>query len=499
MAKTLLFAFAQSDSQPLPALRQEFDKLNSLYIDGQRKDHYNTHWIPYSSKTKLVADVSLYKDDLLLFHYSGHAGPDALLLDDEIARAEGVAHLLQQCPNLKVVILNGCATKAQAEALLTHVPFVVASSSPVDDTLAKQFSIALHQELVKGKDLEAAFRIAETLPMMKSIPVFRDILLPEGNSDTPIWGLFTQKGGNDHFQLPRGNAGDKKQILAELAAKSCDRKPIVVEFSLNWDDLKITGNRIASYLLLDRPESQMRSLLIRLVIENKLYSHFPGADQMKFTVIEFSRGSSLERCKALFRTALNKYAETDNYQYLREFAAYYKPPSFHHDRCIPLPFRIEFPLSAWASVVQPFLHWVFQDFLSEDTSGISQRKLLFFFSLKPSEEKKTSWYARFGQWLSHKFQKTDPYIRLHEQMQDAFHDKTTYPIPITVLPPPEKVKTEHLDTWYEDFIETNETRRQEYIKDLKSKLKGKEPWGMSAVEVQLEAIVEEYQNKRRGI
>ena len=54
MAKTRLFAFAQSDSQPLPALRQEFDKLNSLYIDGQRKDHYNTHWIPYSSKTKLV-------------------------------------------------------------------------------------------------------------------------------------------------------------------------------------------------------------------------------------------------------------------------------------------------------------------------------------------------------------------------------------------------------------------------------------------------------------
>lgn len=85
MAKTLLFAFAQSDSQPLPALRQEFDKLNSLYIDGQRKNQYNTHWIPFSSRTKLVEDVSSYKDDLLLFHYSGHAGPDALLLDDEIA------------------------------------------------------------------------------------------------------------------------------------------------------------------------------------------------------------------------------------------------------------------------------------------------------------------------------------------------------------------------------------------------------------------------------
>jgi|GEM_PF-3104954 len=498
MAKTLLFAFAQSDSQPLPALRQEFDQLNSLYIPGQKKGDYHAHWIPFSSRTKLVEDVSSYKDDLLLFHYSGHAGPDALLLDDEIARAEGVAHLLQQCPNLKVVILNGCATKAQAQALLTHVPFVVASSSPVQDTLAKDFSIALHRNLVGGQNLEAAFNMALPLLKMKeSIPVFRDIMLHKGNSDTPIWGLFTRNTGNDYFQLPGGNPGNEKQILAGLASKRCDRQPIVGEFAEKWFNLKNTGDLVSSYLLLDQPESQMWSLLIRLVIDYDLYSHFPGEGKIEFIDIDFRDASSLERCKTLFRIALNRYAETDNYQHLREFATYRKPPSFHHDHCIPLPFRIHFPVSAWASVVQPFLHWVFQDFLSENTSGFSQRKLLFFFFLKLRDEKQPSWYARLRQWLSHEFQKTDPYTRLYEQMKGAFHN-TPYPIPITVLPPPEKVTTEDLHDWY-DRYEKNEQQRDEKVNQLISALRKKEPWGMSVVEVQLEAIVEEYQNTRRKI
>ena len=72
------------------------------------------HFLSWSVSHATLGDIgyylTLFRDRLGLFLYSGHAGRDVLLTEDGASRSGGIAHLLGQCKNLKVVILNGCST-----------------------------------------------------------------------------------------------------------------------------------------------------------------------------------------------------------------------------------------------------------------------------------------------------------------------------------------------------------------------------------------------------
>ena len=51
-----------------------------------------------------------YREQISIFHFSGHTGRDSIILEDEALNTQGLAKLLSQCPNLKLVVLNGSST-----------------------------------------------------------------------------------------------------------------------------------------------------------------------------------------------------------------------------------------------------------------------------------------------------------------------------------------------------------------------------------------------------
>ena len=71
------------------------------------KSIYSIVPINYADKKALADRISEVKDDLCLILYSGHAGSDMLLLDDQEASADGFRDLLKLCPKLQLVVLNG--------------------------------------------------------------------------------------------------------------------------------------------------------------------------------------------------------------------------------------------------------------------------------------------------------------------------------------------------------------------------------------------------------
>ena len=72
------------------------------------------------------------------------------------------------CPNLKLVVLNGCSTYGQVDELLKEgVPVVIATSSPVEDRKATLFSNTFYQRFLVEEDniyeaCKAAMAVVET-------------------------------------------------------------------------------------------------------------------------------------------------------------------------------------------------------------------------------------------------------------------------------------------------------------------------------------------------
>ena len=210
MIPTLFMAYANKSDNPLPSLREEDDKVNAALSERAAKNDYRIVRESYITRESLTRQIPLYKDDVCLFMYSGHAGGDRLLLEDGDARAEGMAALLGRCPNLKLVVLNGCSTGGQVTTLLdAGVPTVIATSAPIGDETAKQFAINFFTELSKNRQsIRASFQraidAAKIYGKIEAGVTSRGGLRIDFPAE-PLWGLFykdTQEDVLDNWRLP---------------------------------------------------------------------------------------------------------------------------------------------------------------------------------------------------------------------------------------------------------------------------------------------------------
>ncbi len=205
----LFFAFANDPANPLESLKKEADELFRLLSPGQLRGHYVLVFEPFATREKLVQSLTQYKNQIALFHYSGHAGRDVLATADELSRAEGIAHLLGQCPKLKLAFLNGCSTQGQVNMLWEKgVPGILATSAPVEDATATRFASRFYQALSNQEKLQQAFEQAKgdlltTTPGL-DIQIHRSIGVDTEQAGKAEWGLFAKEGREDvlNWQIP---------------------------------------------------------------------------------------------------------------------------------------------------------------------------------------------------------------------------------------------------------------------------------------------------------
>ncbi len=159
---TILLTFANQQSSLLKTLQEEDDTLNRLLSPRAKEQHFLLQRDSFISLEKLPSYLTLHRDSLALFLFSGHADRDSLFLADGTANSQGIAHMLGQCPNLKLVFLNGCSTQGQVNELLAcGVPIVLATSAPVNDRKATFFSIRFFEALQLQFTLREAFEMAK--------------------------------------------------------------------------------------------------------------------------------------------------------------------------------------------------------------------------------------------------------------------------------------------------------------------------------------------------
>jgi hypothetical protein len=299
--------FANNEQSPLTALQKEDDKLHELLSPLSFQQHFLLDKESFTSREKITRSISQYKNNIVLFLYSGHADGESLFLSREIAYADGLAHLLAQCPNLHLVILNGCSTHGQVKALLkAGIPVVIATSAAVGDEKAKDFSIHFFRALSLGQSVGESFELAKGLILTqeKNLQIESRSLDIEAEEKydpkEPLWGLFTREGEFEKVRkwklpskpinpLPTDFQLNESLIdtLFEALAPYNQKIQILKKFEMEGEAVDIGDKRL--YILNSLPApiaEQLRKLLV------------PPIDDDEKVFLNFSK----ERIKQLITT-----------------------------------------------------------------------------------------------------------------------------------------------------------------------------------------------------
>ena len=223
--QVLLLTFANNRTEPLATLTEEYLHLNRTLTPRAFRQHYLMHPLSHATKEEIAYYLTLFREQLSLFLFSGHAGRDVLLTEDGASRAEGIAHLLGQCTNLQVVILNGCSTIGQVTQLHeAGVPLVIATHAPVNDKLATEFSKKLFEALEANCTIATAFEQGVGLVLtQRKIEVYRSVVpRKKSRNNDMLWGIFPNLTKNN---LAKNNLTKKSAEHWQLANQAIHSVP----------------------------------------------------------------------------------------------------------------------------------------------------------------------------------------------------------------------------------------------------------------------------------
>jgi CHAT domain len=213
---TLLLTFANDKDAHLDLLKAESADIRNALRPLENRDFIKIKHEESTTTDELVSLLLSLPNEIVVFHYAGHAGSAELRFEDVDGNAKGLAHLLGEQANLKLVFLNGCSTKGQVEQLFeAGVKGVIATSVPINDAKAKDFAVAFYEALANRRTIKRAFELAKNVLELKykttpEVEISRAIgKMPQhtegSKSAAEPWILYLKEGFSDEvgdFRLP---------------------------------------------------------------------------------------------------------------------------------------------------------------------------------------------------------------------------------------------------------------------------------------------------------
>ena len=150
-----------------------------------------------------------HRDRIAVFHFGGHAGDAALLLESSggeatAAHAGGLARFLGAQRGLELVFLNGCSSRGQVQGLLdAGVPAVIATSEAIDDAAATEFSARFYKALASGASVRTAYTEAQAAVQARrgeqTRGAYRSFVPDVVAEDRWPWDLYVAPGAEERL------------------------------------------------------------------------------------------------------------------------------------------------------------------------------------------------------------------------------------------------------------------------------------------------------------
>lgn len=154
----ILLAYANSPDARLEYLATEIEEIQKQL--GKRDNQLKIFPVYTATIPKLRQALAEVKDKTVAFMYSGHAGELQIETAGDALSAIGLANELSQCPNLKLVLINGCSSRGHIPHLIDRqIPLVIATEAPINDKAATIFSSTFWKEISEDNTVANAFEL----------------------------------------------------------------------------------------------------------------------------------------------------------------------------------------------------------------------------------------------------------------------------------------------------------------------------------------------------
>lgn len=227
----IVLSAANAAERELPALDQEADFLQELFLGIEGESGIQTIYYPRLSLEQITATIGRERWAIQIFHFAGHSDGQTLRLTDVELAFGNLGRILNDQLETRIVFLNGCGTSHLGQELLkAGVAAVIVTKAAVCDDKAHHFARHFYKALVSGKNLLQSFTDAQ------------DLLLSQ----------FGSEAANIRFQV---------------FERHLSGKDIEVEDPNQWElIIHPQSNNILNYRLLDWARKRKRVLLLRKVL-----------------------------------------------------------------------------------------------------------------------------------------------------------------------------------------------------------------------------------------
>jgi TIR domain/CHAT domain len=161
MKKILVIA---SNPQGTASLRldKELRVINDVIQRSRLRDQFDVQPLWATRTIDLLPALLRYKPWIV--HFCGHGeGSVGLVLEDEGGRAKAVSSealadvFMNLTSDVECVLLNACYSKAQADAIVQHINYVVGMSREIRDDAAIAFTRGFYTALGNGEPIKKSY------------------------------------------------------------------------------------------------------------------------------------------------------------------------------------------------------------------------------------------------------------------------------------------------------------------------------------------------------
>ncbi|ABW33415.1 NB-ARC domain-containing protein [Acaryochloris marina] len=171
--QTILFLASNPDG-----LRQAAQELRDIE-DGIQRSKHRKQFKLKSSLAVRVRDIqrALLDETPQIIHFAGSGKREAgLVFEDQAGNSQlvtgaalaGLFALFAE--DIHCVILNGCYTQAQAQAIAQHIDYVVGMQQAISNEAALAFAVGFYDALGAGRDIEFAFKLGFSAIQIEGFP-----------------------------------------------------------------------------------------------------------------------------------------------------------------------------------------------------------------------------------------------------------------------------------------------------------------------------------------
>lgn len=175
---------------------EEAREISDRIQEGPFRDKFELHDRGAVRQIDLQKLLLQYEPHIV--HFSGHGSKSQrILLNGPYSRAQALDQqgltdvLALYNRHVRLVLLNACFTKAQAQLISDVVDYSIGAARPIGDKVSVAFAGAFYRALAFGKSIRDAFRSAKAELALIKMPRSRGI------------ELFVRKGINEGDRFPQ--------------------------------------------------------------------------------------------------------------------------------------------------------------------------------------------------------------------------------------------------------------------------------------------------------